>query len=215
MSTTGREEERVESLSSIRAELSGQEPRETSARTQKSSRQKKQAPVKKKQPTAGHLVSAVAADWFTRARSVGMDLPYDENYLALAIQARIDRDPDFRDRDPGQTKRWLLKMSERWWEEYVDNTITAKRAKETFLETDWDDLKDYARSCLRAAYLRKHGVAKASPEYPRQQEYQDELTRMRVRQRAEELEAHDDLPEHRVDEGRSERLRSWRARRSK
>lgn len=175
---------------------------------------------KPRQPQASERSSILAQRWYDAAEQMGFALPYDVNYLALALQHKIETDPEFRpyllQGHADQVERWVAKMVERWWAEYVDTTIHARNAKDMFLGEDWDDLRYYAHSCLRAAYLVEHGTRVSTPMYPDQQDYHERLERttqeaMTKRVVAETLEAPSE--EHQIDpEGRG-RLRSFVERR--
>lgn len=160
----------------------------------------------------------LAQDWYDRGEVHGFSFPYDVNYFALALQRKIERDPEIKPfLDKGshdQVQRWVSKMIERWWEEYADGTIHAGNAKDFFLGNDWDDLRYYARSCLRAKYLLEHGRRVPPPLYPEQKDYQDRLTGIRNRARINEFlrqqEQRPETPEETsLDPEGRERLRSF------
>jgi hypothetical protein len=179
--------------------------------------------ARNRQPQASESASILAQAWYDEGAERGFSFPYDVNYLALAIQRKVENDPEMQPfLNKGkheQVERWVAKMIERWWAEYADNTIHAGNAKDYFLRHDWEDLRYYARSCLRAKYLLEHGRLVPPPLYPNQQEYQDRLQEIRQR---ESINANlrkveeDDLPErHPVDEQARERLRSFAEKRRK
>jgi hypothetical protein len=149
-------------IDAIRREAEGRAAYDPS---QKKKRKKRatpgRTPSKAKQPSAGLRESSWAQAWYDLAVSHGYSLPYDVNYLALALAKRVARDTEIQQilatRGAEQVDRWLHKMVERWWADYADDTVHAGNAKDLFLGEDWDDLRYYARSCLRAAYLKQHG----------------------------------------------------------
>ena len=203
----------------LRRELSGK--REVPAGRKPRNRRQNRYPDRKPQPTALPLASEVAQDWFDRGNAAGFEFPFNVNYLALDIQPKIDKDQDFQrllglgPERHDQVRRWMLKMSERWWAEYVNGEVTQRNAKDYFLDTDWPDVKEYARTCLRGAYLKQHGVPVKPPEYPRQQEYRAELSSVGRSHRVAEILAEPSAPIVEVDEEARERLRSWRKRKTK
>jgi hypothetical protein len=168
---------------------------------------------RKKQPTASPRSSEVAQAWYDAANRAGMDLPYDVNYLALAIQRKVIKDPVFRPllqaEEFDKVTRLLHKMTENFWTEYVDNGVNAGNVKDFYLQEAWDDLREYARTNLRAAYLRQHGRRVDPPEYPRQKEFRDELKTVRVNSQIERM-LEVETPAVELDETNRERLRSWR-----
>jgi hypothetical protein len=186
-------------------------------------------PRRSRQPAASHRASALAQIWYDHGTASGFEFPYDVNYFALALQRKIENDPEFRPylvkNKHDQVQRWVAKMIEIWWNPvgsddlggYLTGDVSARNAKEMFLATDWEDLRDFAKSCLRAAYLKEHGRRVDPPIYGSQQEYQERLSRVRreetVRTYVENLEEASDRPE--VDESARDRLRSWRDKRRK
>lgn len=175
----------------------------------------------------------LAQEWMDRGEAAGFHLPYDTNFFALALDARIERDPtlmEYRALPDDRFERWVSKMIDRWWEEYafdadMPGKVTAANAKDFFLDVDWDDVRDYAFSCLRAKYLMAHGrrrrlVTEAeTPEESKQRRAaHDELRRLaedaRIRRAVESISTEADPPPAPTDEDR-ERLRAWRDRRKK
>jgi hypothetical protein len=150
------------------------------------------------------------------AGAASLDLPYDVNYFALALQRKVENDSEMVHLlgDGDRVDRWVAKMIERWWAEYVSNDVHARNAKEFFLDVDWDDLREYARSCLRAAYLKEHGRRVPPPEYPNQRDFRQSLDQVEnagsVRRLVETAESDEPLVERELDGDRRERLRSWR-----
>lgn len=181
-----------------------------------------------RQPTASARASELGQLWYDLGNRNGFDFPYDANYFALALQRKIERDPEIKPfLDKGkhdQVSRWIRKMIEIWWAEgneegggYLTNEIQPRNAKEYFLNTDWDDLRDYARTALRAIYLKQHGKKVPPPIYPDQQEYQARLDEIRRKAKINPYLRHvDEAPERpEVDPEGRQRLRSWREKRSK
>lgn len=190
-------------------------------------------PTKRKQPTAGEQASMLAQSWYDRGEAAGFHLPYDVNYFALALDARLDRDQtltEYRKLPDDRFERWVLKMIERWWEDYafdadMPGKVTAANAKEFFLEVDWDDVRDYAFSCLRARYLMEHGTrrrlvveAETPEESKERRSLHDELRRLeqdaRIRRAVASIDTESDPPPPPTEEDRA-RLKAWRDRRKK
>lgn len=207
----------MESADDIYRELSGKPAAGEYRGSKKAPRRSKPAAASgrpPRRPTAPPLASEVAQSWMDAAAVAGFDPPYDTNYLALAVQRRVDSDPEIRvmlKDHPDRARRWLLKMVERWWAEYLTGEVTAHNAKEYFLSNDWIDLRNYARSCLRAAYLREHGRSVGPAVYENQVEYRDRLARIRLEDRLDALTREDDTVVE-LDETRRSRLSSWRKR---
>jgi hypothetical protein len=197
----------------IRREMKGSSSEPQPPARKKSRRSQDRS--ERRQPLAPERWSMLAQDWYARGEAVGFSFPYDVNYLALALQRTVEADSEIRaflaKGRHDQVDRWLAKMVERWWEDYTDEAITAKNAKEYFLEIDWDDLRDYARSCLRAKYLLEHGRRVEPPVYPGQTEYQERLRelgrRSRVQREVEHVDADVEPPQ--VDPDSRARLRSF------
>lgn len=182
------------------------------------------APARTRLPDADTETSLLAQAWFDAGEERGFSFPFNVNFLALALAEKISKDPVFakfrqdEEASAGETRdqqihRWVAKMVERWWAEYADGTITASNAKDHFLEYDWDDLRYYAHSCLRAAWLTEHGVRQARPEYPDQQKHRGELRRIREESTLTEYwsrveDAGEEIAEPLGPEGR-ERLHSF------
>lgn len=195
----------------------------------KPARTRSQEPRRNRQPLAPAQASTLGQVWYDHGVQAGFEFPYDPNYFALALQRKIDSDSEFAPYlakgKHDQVRRWVEKMIDLWWNPvrhddqggYLTGEVTARNAKEYFLGHDWDDLRDYAKSCLRAAYLKEHGRRVDPPIYGNQQEYQERLSRVRseqaVRTYVEHLDEAADRPE--VDEGARDRLRSWRDKRRK
>jgi hypothetical protein len=133
--------------------------RQPPAKRQRKSRGNQPQPTKAKQPRASLRASAAAQDWYDRGEGFGFSFPYDVNYLALAIQRKVEHDPKMSRllADGDKVDRWLAKMSVNWWDHYVDESIHAGNAKEMFLGNDWEDVRDWAHSNLRKDYILKHG----------------------------------------------------------
>ena len=200
-------------------EASGK-PERPSTPAKKSRRTQSRTPDRVKQPEAAELPSLLAGSWFRLGEERGFRFPYNENYLALAIQRKVDADEDLQrylesGRDD-EVNRWLHKMVERWWAEYADEVVTESNAKEYFLDRDWSDLKYYARSCLRAAYLKKHGKPVPEPEYPNQQAYRQRLKQIHQQAQVEQVaEVEESELTGQLDPEARGRLRSFREKRSK
>jgi hypothetical protein len=64
-----------------------------------------------------------------------------------------------------RTDRLWLKMCDLYWKEYVNEDVKPRRIVFDFLDECWEDLRDYAHSCLRGAYLRKHGKWRNTMDY--------------------------------------------------
>ena len=183
---------------------------------------------KTKRPQASERASILAQDWYDQGAALGFDFPYDVNYFALALQRRIEHDAEMRvylkHNRHDQVERWVSKMIERWYAEYVSNEIHAGNAKDFFLATDWDDLRDYSKTCLEAAWAKKHGKRKAVHRFTdddnetgvRNREYREELDDLRKRHAVEAYlaqVAEAEAPDVQLDEEGRERLRSWRDKR--
>lgn len=213
----------------IRNEINGRDSRSyepTPAKKVRTVRSPRREVGRSRQPQAPEWSSMLAQVWCDNAAGVEFDLPYDVNYFALALEKRVEQDPVLqkflvKGKDE-QVHRWVRKMIDLWWSPvdndgrggYLTGEVTARNAKDYFLGEDWNDLRDYARSCLRAAYLLEHGKAVAPPVYPNQQEYQSRLRTLQ--QRADvsrylhEIEEGGEPPEPReLDEEDRKRLRSF------
>lgn len=210
----------------IRREIDGRPPVDRDrppARTkrQRSARQER-TPAKPKRPPASERASILAQDWYDRGEARGLSFPYDVNFMALALAAKIEQDPAMAPYlakgQHDRVQRWVAKMIERWWEEYVDGVIHAGNAKDYFLGTDWDDVRYYAKSCLQARYLKEHGRRVPAPMYPQQQEYQQRLKTLqdeaKVSRHIQALEEAPAEPPTLDEKGRS-RLRSFVEKRRK
>jgi hypothetical protein len=179
-------------------------------------------PPRKKHAQASERASILGQMWVDLGNAAGFQFPYDVNYFALGLQAQIESDPEMQallQRDEhDKVERWVEKMIERWWAEYVSNEIRSGTAKDFFLRTDWDDLREYARTCLRAAYLLENGSRKTPSDtyLAAGRELHDRLAEMAAQDRAttyakKTLEA-DQAPLELDPKGR-DRLRSWREKR--
>lgn len=190
---------------------------------QKATRKKKPSD-KPRQPRAGIGPSTLGQRWYDLGEAQGFEFPYDANYFALALEKKISKDPRLQKvaGDGDKLDRWVTKMIEVWWGTadedgrggYFTHEITPRNAKEYFLVNDWDDVRDYAHSCLRAAYLKEHGRRVAPPEYPNQQAYQKRLEDVQKEHRIRSFVSTVDLEAEppKVDEEGRARLRSWRDR---
>lgn len=163
-----------------------------------------------------------AQDWYDRGVERGFTFPYDVNYLALAIQKRVESDPKMSAllEDGDKVDRWMAKMNANWWDFYADETITASNAKDYFLGHDWEDLRDWAHGNLRKDYILKHGKPVPPPVYPEQQAYQQRLEDLRkqavVDAYFQRLEEEPEVePRAPLDPEARERLRSWASQRRK
>ena len=179
---------------------------------------------RKRHATASDRSSILAQQWVDAGNAAGFQFPYDVNFFALALQAKIEGDSEFqkllRKDEHDKVERWVEKMIERWWAEYLSNEITPANAKGYFLDIDWDDLQEYARTCLRAAYLLKHGTRK-------QRDVVALADGKRFRDHMAELEAEQQVSAYvdrtlskestalELDPKGRDRLRSWREKRSK
>ncbi len=203
-----------------------EQSRRTASRPPKATRPgQTPAYTKPKREQAPERASMLAEVWVSTGNALGWDFPYDVNFLALALHRKIETEPEFKPyfaADRGtQVERWVLKMIERWYAEYTTEAINARNAKEYFLSEDWDDVLDYARTCLVAAHLKVTGRRIESPVYPEQQDYQDRLAEIRKREGIDGLlrkvdEAAEDARESpsRVEVKDRERVRSWREQRA-
>jgi hypothetical protein len=219
-----------QNLDDIRREF-GDTPREYSETRQ---RQRSRRPGRRSQPgfppprkkhaQASERASILGQMWVDLGTAAGFQFPYDVNYFSLALQAQIEGDSEMQallqQNEHDKVERWVEKMIERWWAEYVTNEIHSGTAKDFFLRTDWDDLREYARTCLRAAYLLEHGSRRTpSTEYlAAGRELHDRLAEMVSQDRAttyakKTLEA-EETPLELDPKGR-DRLRSWREKRRK
>lgn len=225
----------MDPLDAVRREVDGKGPREEGVARKPRPRQKAARPgfqpSRKKQPQAGEQASLLAQEWYDQGNATGFDFPYDVNYFALALESRIEKDREIQKflakgkRD--QVDRWIRKMIEVWWNPvdndgnggYLTGDVSARNAKDFFLDTDWEDCRDYARSCLRAAYLRQHGRRVPAPIYPDQKEYRERLDELRHRQKVETYVRQVDLDEKtaqaRLDQNDRQRLRSFVEKRRK
>lgn len=221
----------------VRAEINGRTPGDPAEKRPRPKRERKdkpqfQAGSGRKQPTASERSSMLAQVWYDLGEQEGFSFPYDVNYFALALQKKIEHDKEIRpfleQEKFDQVERWVSKMIEIWWNPvdndgnggYLTNEINQRNAKDYFLDTDWDDLRDYARSCLRAKYLVEHGRRIPAPLYPEQQEYQQRLQDLRkqhsVDQHLRRLQDEPEPPERTpLDEKARERLRSFADKRRK
>lgn len=126
-----------------------------------------------------------AEHWIAAGIRAGVENPSNAAWLSHRIQTKVTRDPEMRpylDQDlHEQVQRWLAKMADLYWSEYFYEKIKPNEAVFDFLEEAWDDVRDYAKDCLRAAYLKEHGVRVPAPEYkPREeQEMQQALSQQR------------------------------------
>lgn len=171
----------------------------------------------RKQPPASERSSIVAQEWYDRAVDRGFNLPYNANYLALAIQDKIQNDPRMRKflaaGRADDVLRWAQRMVSNWWDFYVDEDITQSNAKDYFLGNDWEDLRDWALDNLKSEYNVKHGKRIPPPLYPNQQDYRRRLEDIDRQQAINRwLDTHpeqvsEDAP--RLDPKAHERLRSW------
>ena len=184
----------------------------------KASRPERAASTGPRQPTANPMPSEVAQRWYDLGNQQGWEFPYNVNFLALAISERIEKD-DFLVRvrekqgeDP--VRRLLLKMVEVWWRDYINGEVTRRNAKEYFLDEDWDDVRYYAWSSLRAKYLKEHGVRKPlkalADEGDFGRDLQERLKALRLSQQVEDILAQPEVDRTPLDETARERLRSFR-----
>lgn len=215
----------------IRRELDGRGPYEPPAKKQRTKKQRPAsatAPARTKQPTASARASELGQRWYDFALLAGFDLPYDANYFSLALQRKIENDEEMKPYlladHTDQVSRWVQKMIDIWWAignddggGYLTGEINSRSAKEFFLGSDWDDLREYAKSSLQAKYLKEHGRKVGPPAYEGQQEYLDRLETLRrtgvTDQFLRRLEEAPERPE--VDPKGRDRLRSWREKRRK
>lgn len=212
------------SLDEIRAGLSGREPRPAYEPRQKKSRPQKSRreyePSGPKQPTAPPMPSLIAQQWFDLGNQHGWEFPYNVNFLALAIAERVERDKFLvavrTKQNEHQVQRILEKMVQVWWRDYINGEVTRRNAKEMFLDEDWDDVRYYAHTSLRAAYLKKHGKRKpikalmdeAQADFGR--DLHERLKALRLNQRIEDILAQPEIDRTPLDEAARERLRSFR-----
>jgi hypothetical protein len=213
----------VEDPDDIRRQLSGKPARgdQPPAKRQRERKQKFRDEPRTRQPRASERSSIVAQDWYDRGTAQGFPFPYDVNYLALAIQQRVERDPEMQallaKDEHDKVQRWLAKMVANWWDHYVDGTITASNAKEYFLGQDWDDLRDWALSNLRKDYLLRHGKRVRPTIDAGSKEYAERLEGIRKRHAVERfLDTHpEDEERPELDPEARDRLRSFANRRRK
>lgn len=180
---------------------------------------------KPKGPVASERASELGQRWYDLAVAEGFDLPFNANYFALALQRKIERDPEMqpflRAGKHDQVQRWVAKMIDTWWEPvdedgrggYLTNEVTAKNAKDYFLGEDWDDLRYYARSNLRKDYVMKHGKVAPKPFYPQQAEHRARMEEIRreasVKRWLKLNDEADANPREPIDPEARQRLRSW------
>lgn len=224
----------MDDLFAINRELSGKptlddsSPRRGSQRkrNRKEPRTKAGFQAKPKTSRASERASHLAQRWYDLGEAEGFSFPYDVNYLALALQRKVEGDKEMRPLllagKHDQVERWVHKMIGIWWNAvdedghggYLTNEINQRNAKDYFLDTDWDDLREYALSNLRMAYLREHGRRVSPPVYDNQQKHRERLESLRkeavVEQHLRTLEEHPELNERpEVDDDGRERLRSF------
>lgn len=210
--------------SAIMREMEGRPSRtgnQTPPRKQKPPRGSQHQSTKAKQPTASERSSVAAQVWYDRGERAGFSFPYNVNYLALALQQKVEKDPRMAPLlvagEHDKVERWLAKIVANWWDHYVDGSVTSSNAKEMFLGHDWEDVRDWAHSNLRKDYLLKHGKRVEPPAYSNQQEYQGRLedvhrTAQINRYLASQPEEVDHQP---LDPGGRDRLRSFANRRKR
>lgn len=218
----------------IRRQLSGDKPffsdqKKSAGKKKRSASGNDRTPDKPRQPRASLEASSLGQQWYDLGTANGFEFPYDANFFALALERKISADPEFQkliaENDRAKVDRWVTKMITLWWEEadedglggYFTNEIRPGNAKEYFLVQDWDDLRDYARSCLRAAYLKKYGRRVPMPDNPNQQEYRQRLEDVHREHQVHTYVRDVDLDAEppKVDASARERLRSWRENRRK
>lgn len=141
------------------------EPRKKRTRTH---RQRSSTSERPKAPVASERASECAQRWMDLASEHGYRLPFNTNFLARKISDRVSGDKQLMqfegtDRED-DSRRWVLKMVELFWSEYVKPEDTNANVSDVFLDLCWDDLRDYAFTCLRAAYLKKYGIRRQRPD---------------------------------------------------
>lgn len=199
--------------------------------TAKGPRTYRQSSPQTPKTVASERSSMLAQRWYDLGEAEGFAFPYNVNFFAVALQRKVETDKEikpFLDADKhDQVQRWIRKMIDLWWDPvdeegsggYLTGDINQSNAKDFFLDKDWDDLRDYARSCLRAAYLKEHHRVAPRPIYTNQQAYQAELQEIHDRavvdQHLRRLEE-DPAPERgELDPEGRKRLRSFRDKRRK
>lgn len=215
------------SVDQVRRELDGKPDRDYDSQPRRRTRNRPPRSgfptrTQKKHPQASERSSLLAQRWMDAGSAAGFEFPYDVNFFALSLQRKVEGDKAMRDlllkEDYDKVERWVAKMVERWWAEYVSNEITAANAKDYFLVTDWDDLREYARTCLRAAYLLKHGrrVTPSVEALAAGRELHDRLAEKsretEVSNYVEQVLTTEEQPLELDPKGR-DRLRSWREKR--
>lgn len=168
-------------------------------------------------PVASERSSVVAQRWMDLAEEAGFNPPFNANWLAHQISARTVKDDRLKKMlkvgRHNDVQRWLIKMAEKFWDEYVDDSIRNKDLSGFFLDEAWEDVRDYAFICLRAAYLKEHGVAKppveANPWYETQ--IHKQLKEAKLKAWLEEYR-NSEFEESKISAGQSreERVRSIR-----
>jgi hypothetical protein len=212
----------MEDPTAIRREMDGKPAYQPNDRGRKKThRQKpagrKQEPARSKQPRASQRASVAAQDWYDRGESHGLTFPYDVNYLALALQRKVERDPKMSPllADGNKVDRWLAKMVANWWGHYVDGSIHGGNAKEMFLGEDWDDVRDWAHSNLRKDYVLKHGTKVQPSINPNSATFRDRLKEIHTEAQVQRyVDSQPEVGESPpLDETGRERLRSFANRR--
>lgn len=187
-------------------------------------------PERPKAPTASERSSEVAQRWMDLAEGFGYRLPFNTNWLAHQISDRVVHDQRFKpflgEGRHDDVVRWLLKMVDLFWKEYVQEGDTNATVANVFFDDAWDDVREYAFDSLRAAYLKEHGVRRPRKDWLEEnpedvasaQELQEGLRKIRFDAWLEEAVAvsKEPIPELRKLEPRHrEMLKSRREQRGK
>ncbi len=162
-------------------------------------------------PTASTWISLIAEDWMSRAKDAGFEPPYNTNFLANAMEAKVSRDTWISDLDEDRRNRLVAKMVELFWKtdwedgwSYVREGDTSSRIKDVFLNDCWNDLRQVSYDSLRAKYLKEHGRVVPRPEYLEQADTEMHKMLRKARDKdflAREMAAREDVRElHRLDE---------------
>lgn len=174
-------------------------------------------PEKKKK--ASGRSTAVAEHWISLANAHGIEPPFNANWLALQIADKVNSDPAFREERKIQNfngiNRWLIKMCDKFWGEYVDASVPAKNVGSVFLVEAWDAVRDYAWDCLRAVYLRDHGVRLPHPQYPGSEALHEALRQVDRERKFKKILETEERPVNtkRLDDHRMSVLKSAREKR--
>lgn len=170
---------------------------------------------KTKAPTASQRSSEVAQRWVDQAEAAGYHPPFNANWLAHQISTKVTKDPRMvpylEEGRHADVQRWLDKMTDKFWDEYVDESISNRDLSSFYLDEAWEDLREYAFISLRAAYLKEHGRRVPPPESSPYYETQvhKQLQEAKVKSWLEENAKSEPLPD-RAGQDRKALVRSMR-----